>query len=735
MKKSNNTLIDKDQLLHDMVSKNQWGTYFGVSQKILDQVWDNLTSPAGNSVAYISMEIAADRDTFHPIKSRLLELNITGSPDAILNSFTQNFIDGPVKIPNYGGGLGVLAGDTLKSFADCKIPAVAVSLLYRHGYFSQIIDAKIGQISWSNQWHPEKTPSLYPLHQANNPEKPLQISVPFYDQQDRVINTYANLWLKLEVNSQLNYFVPHILLDYQTDESPEWIREASTNLYDSVTEKTKLIQRRMLGAGVIPALEMLGITSRTLHLNEQHGVTVILALITANLQKKYGDKYIQMTTDRDIWEASEEVAKKIVYTIHTPVKAGHDCFDKKLYRSVGHSFSERILNLMATESKRRNVFNFTSFAMRVNRATNAVSLLHKEVTKKQFPEYAAKITAITNGVHHTTWISQAKADLYDSSKELANWRHDPSVFVNAAKLQADKRFRSFLVRAWEKDNSRLISYVNNMLATHRTMMQETWIDPPNFLSNLEGNESCLQTGTFTIGFARRFSTYKRADLIFENIDELLKPVISNNWPINLIFAGKAHPADEPGKDMIKIILAVQKKLFKKSNGLAKLVFIPNYDMAIAKIMVAGVHCWLNSPKRPLEASGTSGMKAALNGVPNISIVDGWWGEGFHEGATGWKFGYEESLDTDIITSENRSDLLYEDDSSSFYKLLPEIMGDFYSPEKFSVFIDKSIMNIVLNGPRFNTHRMAAEYLSRYKLDLSGPMAKKAAELMKNYARS
>jgi starch phosphorylase len=487
----------------------------------------------------------------------------------------------------------------------------------------------------------------------------------------------------------------------------------------------------MLGAGVIPAMAALGITSRTIHLNEQHGVAVILTQIEDKLQLKYGDEYIHKVTDHDILEAAEEVAKNIVYTIHTPVKAGHDRFDKELHRAIGPPLSQRILHLLAQDSDNQDSFNFTSLAMRVNRATNAVSRLHKEVTRKQFPEFAEKISAITNGIHHTTWISDAKAELYDSSKELENWRQDPSVFKNAASLKDNKRFRAFLERAWKKDNLTLISYVNDMLATHRAMMQETWIDPPNFLSNLDGKEACLPPDTLTIGFARRFSTYKRADLIFEDIEELLKPVVKNNWPVNFIFAGKAHPADEPGKNLIKMIIDVQEELFHKSNGLAKLVFIPGYDMAIAKMMVAGVHCWLNSPKRPLEASGTSGMKAALNGVPNISIIDGWWGEGYHEGATGWKFGYEEPVDIDTL-SENRAELLYEEDSASFYKVFHGIISNFYNPEKFSIFIDKAIMNIALNGPRFNTHRMAAEYLARYKLDLTGPLARRMDKLKENY---
>jgi starch phosphorylase len=221
---------------------------------------------------------------------------------------------------------------------------------------------------------------------------------------------------------------------------------------------------------------------------------------------------------------------------------------------------------------------------------------------------------------------------------------------------------------------------------------------------------------FTIGFARRFSTYKRADLIFDNIDTLCEILLANNWPINFIFAGKAHPADEPGKSVIKLILDYQKDLHQKSKGLANLIFIPNYDMKIAKMMVAGVHAWLNCPKRPLEASGTSGMKAAMNGVPNISIMDGWWVEGYHQGQTGWKFGLEGPVE-EANLSESPETLLYNEDSASFYQALPLILKEFYQAGSSAPFLDKAIMNLTLNIPIFNTHRMAAEYLSKYKLIL------------------
>jgi len=717
--------------LREMLATNRFGTFFGVSQKVLDSVWQALTSPTGESVAYISMEIGADLDVFHPVRDKLRQLEITEHPDKIINDFLQLFLHGPVKIPNYSGGLGILAGDTLKSFADCKIPAVGISLLYRKGYFSQMVDSKIGQVAWASEWQPENTPGLYLLHDPESPAQPLTIEVPFYDRHGIQSVAHAQLWLKMEINEGLDSFLPEILLDYQTPQSPAWIKDAAQHLYDSSSEKVKATQRRLLGSGVIPVMEALGLTSRTIHLNEQHGVSVILALITQLLQKKHGRRYEEKTTDHDILTAASEVAKRLVFTIHTPVKAGHDRFNISVYEDLIDPFCKRIMNLLALDENNPDAYNFTAMAMKLNRTANSVSRLHKEVTQKQFPQYADKITAITNGVHHLTWTSNARAELYDSFPELRNWRRDPSVFASAEALHQNKRFRTYFEQAWRTDTKILVDYVNRMLVTHRNQRLATWIDPPNYLSYRSEKEATLEPTAFTLGFARRFSTYKRADLIFEDLDRLAAMITENNWPVNFIYAGKAHPSDEPGQGLIRNVLAVQEELYLKSNGLAKLVFIPGYDMHLAKMMIAGCHAWLNSPKRPLEASGTSGMKAALNGVPNVSIMDGWWVEGYHEGRTGWKFGYEESVSPEHF-SEQPSSLLYNEDSASFYTVFPEMLRLFYDPALHDQYIDKCIDNLILNYPIFNTHRMAAEYVARYDLKLAPEVEREMEKFRRLY---
>ena len=718
-------------LLRDMIATNKFGTFFGISQKVLDSVWQALTSPTGESVTYISMEIGADLDVFHPVRNKLNRLEITEHPDEAINRFVQLFLQGPVKIPNYSGGLGILAGDTLKSFADCKIPVAGVSLLYRKGYFSQMVDSKIGQVAWASQWEPKNTPGLYLLHAPENPAQPLTIEVPFYDQAGKQSVACAQIWLKMELNETLDFFVPEILLDFQTPQSPSWIQDAAQHLYDSSSEKVKATQRRLLGLGVIPAMEALGITSRTIHLNEQHGVGVVLSLVAKLLEKKYGPQYEKKATDHNILTAATEVAKRIVFTIHTPVIAGHDRFNVSVYEDLISPFCKRVLNLLALEEHNHSVYNFTAMAMKLNRATNSVSRLHKEVTQKQFPQYADKITAITNGVHHLTWTSDAKAELYDTFPELRNWRKDPSVFTKAAPLHRNKKFRTYFAQAWRTDTKILVEYVTRMLITHRNQRLATWIDPPNYLSYRSEKEATLEHTTFTLGFARRFSTYKRADLIFEDIDRLAAMITENNWPVNFLYAGKAHPSDEPGKDLIKNVLAVQEELYLKSNGLAKLIFIPGYDMHLAKMMVAGSHAWLNSPKRPLEASGTSGMKAAMNGVPNVSIMDGWWVEGYHEGRTGWKFGYEESVSPEHF-SEQPSSLLYNEDSASFYTVFPKMLRLFYDPALHDRYIDKCIANLTLNCPIFNTHRMAAEYVARYDLALAPEVQREMKKFRRLY---
>ncbi|NOQ46557.1 MAG: alpha-glucan family phosphorylase [Desulfobulbaceae bacterium] len=698
--------------VENLICKNNFGTFFGVPQDVFDKVWANLSAEDGNSVIYISMEIGADPDVFHPLVDFLIEKHFTESDDTQMQAQLHKYLHGPRKIPNYSGGLGVLAGDTLKSFADTHIPVTAVSLFYREGYFSQFVDSKVGQIDQATHWEPEETPTLFRLQDPDQPDQPLVIPVTFFNEYDQLTEACAQVWMKMEISEELDYFVPELLLDYSVPESPPWVREAANQLYNAESAIMKANQRRMLGSGVLPLMQALGFTAHTFHLNEQHGVVVTLRLLQRELEEKLGPGYPDLITDEDILAAVDKVSKHLIYTIHTPVKAGHDRFARSLYSGISSKTCQRILNLLASDEDTPYEYNFTALAMRVNRAVNSVSRLHRDVTRRQFPRSADKITAITNGVHHLPWISEQRAKVFDAHEILSGWRDNPGCFARS-KLTRDTSFVSDLNHAWQQDNRTLVNYINTMLSTHRSQMLETWIDPPNYLSHLSKPDE-LEPGVFTIGFARRFSTYKLADLIFDDIAALADIMLADDVRINFVFAGKAHPADEPGKSVLKLILDNQEELYTRSEGRAKLVFIPGYDMQIAKMMVSGVHAWLNSPKRPLEASGTSGMKAAMNGVPNISVMDGWWVEGYHDGQAGWKFGYEGPLD-EADLSEDPATLLYAEDSASFYKLLPDILNLFYNhPEQY---LDIALNNLKLNVPIFNTHRMAAEYVQKYNLKL------------------
>ena len=524
--------------IRELVCTSPFGTFFGVPQQVFDRVWQGLSNPEGNSVVYISMEIGADPDVFHPLLDLITEQGFTESDDPDIQPLLDKYLHGPRKIPNYSGGLGVLAGDTLKSFADTHIPVMAVSLLYREGYFSQIVDSQVGQIDQATSWSPEETPSLFQLEDPENPGQPLTITVPFYNEYDHPTLATAQVWMKMEISEELDYFVPEFLLDYSIDSSPPWVREAGLRLYNSKSSIMKANQRRMLGSGILPLMNALGLTARTIHLNEQHGVAVTMQLILRRIEETLGPDYKTKMTDDDILAAAEEVAKRIVYTIHTPVKAGHDRFARSLYTGISQDTCRQILNLLASDEESPSEYNFTAFAMRVNRAVNSVSRLHRDVTRKQFPKFADKITAITNGVHHLTWISENRADVFDRTDALAGWRDDPGVFARAD-LKDDMTFRQDLQKCWNQDNRVLAQYVNNMLFEHRRQMVETWIDPPNYFSRLHEVVQ-LEPDVFTVGFARRFSTYKRADLIFDDIPTLADILVQNNWRINFVFAGKAR---------------------------------------------------------------------------------------------------------------------------------------------------------------------------------------------------
>lgn len=535
------------------------------------------------------------------------------------------------EIPTYSGGLGILAGDTLKSFADLKVQAVGITLLYTKGYFHQEIDADGNQIEAPVSWNPADF--MTPLAE--------KVTVEI---EGRTVLIQA--WV-YPVKGVRGHTVPVLFLDTNIATNAPEDREITAYLYGG-DERYRFKQEIVLGFGGAHILQILDHDNlETYHMNEGHA-----ALLTLDLMDRY---------QRNI----DKVKELCVFTTHTPVPAGHDTFDLEMAQAVvGDKWRLGDLNHdhMIDENGR---LNMTYLALHHAEYINGVAQKHGETSRKMFPEY--RIDAITNGVHARTWICDDMAAVLD--RHIPNWQHDPYALRNALDIPREE-----LWQAHQAAKTKLFEFINEQYGI--------FLDP----------------GIFTIGFARRAAAYKRATLIFRDI-ERLKQISSESGPIQLVFAGKAHPADIQGKTLIK-------EIHRFGEGLSehlRTVYIPNYDMYRAEFLVAGVDVWLNTPLRPMEASGTSGMKAALNGVINFSVLDGWWIEGNIEGVTGWSIGPRH------IEDHNTPGASDEVDAEDLYnKLSRKIIPCFYNDH--SQWLDMMAYNIALNGSFFNTHRMVAQYV-------------------------
>ena len=537
------------------------------------------------------------------------------------------------EIPTYSGGLGILAGDTLKSFADLGISAVAITLLSRKGYFYQTFNEDLLQVEKDYQWSPEE------LLTKTNIEFIVKIS-------DR--NVHVNVWT-YRLKGVTGKEIPIYFLDTNNPKNDERDRTITDHLYGGDLDY-RLKQEIILGIGGIRLLRKLGLEPEKYHLNEGHASFLILELYE-ELRNKFEEKEIRSM-----------IKHLCSFTTHTPVPAGHDSFEKShVIEKLPYTNAEHIID----EACEGSHFNMTKLALQYSKYVNAVSRKHKFVTQQLFPGY--NIDYITNGVHSTTWVGKHHAALFD--KYIVDWRTNPLELRNAQIISSDD-----ILTAHDKAKQELIDFVNTT------------------------SNSGLQCETFTIGFARRATGYKRAELIFSNI-ERLKKISRDVGKIQIIFAGKAHPRDLEGKKIIQRI----RKLSKELDPSIKLVFIENYNMYIGQLMTAGVDLWLNTPQRPLEASGTSGMKAAHNGVPSLSVLDGWWLEGCIEGVTGWAINGEESFGSSEETNNRDADSLY-------YKLSEKIIPLFYQDKESFAKIMKH--TIATNASYFNTHRQAKQYLVR-----------------------
>jgi len=542
-------------------------------------------------------------------------------------------------IPTYSGGLGILAGDTIKSAADLKLPLVAVTLITRRGYFKQEIDAKGWQTENPVIWDPAKYMTLLP--------QKVQVQV-----EGRDVAIQA--WL-YRVISPTGGKVPILFLDTNLPENAPEDRAITDTLYGG-DSNYRIKQEVVLGMGGLRMLTALEFQIKKYHMNEGHASFLALDML---LRCK---RDIESVWDeRSCWDIGR-VRNLCVFTTHTPVDAGHDKFPYPLVTQVlGEIVPIDVLKDIAGKDN----LNMTLLALNLSKYVNGVAKKHGEVSQHMFPGY--HIHAITNGVHSFTWTCKEMAELFDTY--IPGWANEPELFVRAGGIPEPK-----IWEAHQKAKQNLISFVQQTTGV---------IMDPNVL---------------TIGFARRATGYKRPHLLFSDIERLLS--INEKGKLQIIYAGKAHPHDENGKKLIQGIYGYRDKL----KGRIAIAFVPGYDMDIALKLVSGVDIWLNTPLRPLEASGTSGMKAAHNGVLNFSVLDGWWIEGHIEGFTGWSIGATptEATAPGMSDSDDATDL--------YYKLENLIIPRYYDPVK-GPWIRMMKNAVSKNAYYFNSHRMMRRYVT------------------------
>ena len=566
-------------------------------------------------------------------------------------------------MPSYSGGLGVLAGDTIRAAADIRLPMVAVSLLYRNGYFHQRLSDDGAQVEEPVEWSVER----FLVEEAP------RVSVTL---EDRRVELRAWRYTVIGVRG---YEVPVYFLDAELPENDPRDRELTGSLYGG-DPYYRLSQEVLLGIGGVRMLRALGHTElMRYHMNEGHAALLTIELLDEECQQA-GRSSIK---GDDI----EKVRSKCVFTTHTPVPAGHDKFpveyltrlfpdQNRLFDQNDESSVDLIKSILQVEqsypdlqeaAKRGASLNMTYLALGLSNYVNGVAKLHGVVSRKMFPN--VPIEAITNGVHAATWASPSFRDLFD--RHIPSWREDNYSLRGALGLPPEEVWAAHLLAKHD-----LLEAVRKKTGLR--------LDPE----------------AFTIGFARRATGYKRADLILNDLDRL-RQIATNVGAFQIVFAGKAHPKDAGGKEIIKRIFKAKRAL-KKS---VPIVFLDDYDLDLGGKLTAGGDLWLNTPQYPLEASGTSGMKAALNAVPSLSILDGWWVEGHIEGVTGWSIGEPHRSDPAPDTATNNA----ADAESLYSKLENVILPLFY--EDRSRYLSVMQHAIAINGSFFNTQRMVQQYIT------------------------
>ncbi len=544
-------------------------------------------------------------------------------------------------MPTYSGGLGILAGDTLRSAADLKIPLIAVTLLHGRGYFYQRLDASGWQQEEPVQW------VIGDFCEA----LPQKVSVTI---EGRTVHLRA--W-KHEVKGISGYAIPVYLLDSDLPENVGEDRKLTDVLYGG-DQRYRLAQEVILGIGGVRMLRALGYDRiERFHMNEGHSSLLTLELL--NEEQIRSGRFPITLAD------TEAVRKKCIFTTHTPVAAGHDQFPMDLVNQVigHHEVFTTLKEIFCCEG----LLNLTFLALNLSEYVNGVAKKHGEVSRLMFSDY--QIDAITNGVHAATWTSEPFQRLFD--RYIPGWKQDNFSLRYALSIPREEIWQAHM-----DAKRKLISYVNRHTNTG------------------------MDVDYLTIGFGRRATSYKRWDLFFTDLDRL-KMISQGSGPFQIVYSGKAHPRDQGGKDLIRRIFQIR-ELLKKD---IRVAYLDNYDMEIGKLMTSGVDIWLNTPQPPMEASGTSGMKAALNGIPSLSVLDGWWIEGHIEGITGWAIG-ENTQGADEPHDSKR-------DAAFLYQKLEEVILPLFYNHR-DQFVELMRHAITINGSFFNTQRMLQQYvLSAY----------------------
>ncbi len=584
----------------------------------------------------------------------------------------------------YSGGLGILAGDYLKEASDCNVDMTAIGFLYRYGYFTQTLSPEGQQIA---KYEAQNFQNL-PLLQVKNADgSPMIIEVPY---PERTVKAY--LW-KVAVG-RINLY----LLDTDNELNNDWDRQITHQLYGGDWEN-RIKQEILLGIGGTLALKQLGIKKDVYHCNEGHAALMGLQRLVDLVEEEH----------LEFQQALEVVRSSGLYTCHTPVPAGHDYFEEGLFYKYMNTYAPRLgiewhdLIGMGRQNPNDNneKFSMSVFALNTCQEANGVSWLHGEVSKKMFapiwPGYFPEelhVDYVTNGVHMPTWAATEWKKVY-LSHFPKQWRYDQSnpEMWKAFNDIPDQEIWQIRMNLKQK----LITYI-------REKFQEEWIksqgDPARIVQALQQ----MNPNNLIIGFGRRFATYKRAHLLFTDLERLDKLVNNPNYPVQFLFTGKAHPADGGGQGLIRRIIEIS----RMPQFLGKIIFLENYDMRLAKRLVSGVDIWLNTPTRPLEASGTSGEKAQMNGVLNFSVLDGWWLEGYVPGA-GWALTEKRTYENQEHQDQLDAAIIYKTLESEIIPMYYAKNSKGYSPEWIQT-IKNSVTKIT---PRFTTKRMMDDYFSKF----------------------